>query len=65
MVLIVGKFHLEYILAIKMEIGMLTGQKSLQKLQKVSKISNFQENISTIERNGGITNSKTLILLEK
>ena len=41
MVLIVGKFHLEYILVIKMEIEMLTGQKSLPKFQKVSKISNF------------------------
>ena len=42
MVLIIGKFHLEYILAIKLRIGMLTVQKSLQKLHKVSKISNFQ-----------------------
>ena len=37
-VLIFCEFHLEYIRAIKMEIGMLTGQKILPELQSVGNL---------------------------
>ena len=60
----VSKFNLEYILAIKMEIGMLKGQKSLKKREKKLKTVTVEKTETCKKRRKFAVSNKIRGILE-